>query len=52
MRIVRSWLCWLTTSFVLACVVGWTAAPAFAADTVNAYSIWPENWARPMFEEF
>ena len=20
--------------------------------TVNAYSIWPENWARPMFEEF
>ena len=26
-------------------------APA-AAQTVNAYSIWPENWARPMFEEF
>ena len=23
-----------------------------AADTVNVYSIWPENWARPMFEEF
>ena len=22
------------------------------ADAVNAYSIWPENWARPMFEEF
>ena len=52
MRIVRSWLCWPTTSFVLACVVGWVAAPASAADTVNAYSIWPENWARPMFEEF
>ena len=28
------------------------ANPARAADTVNAYSIWPENWARPMFEEF
>jgi iron(III) transport system substrate-binding protein len=28
------------------------ASPARAADTVNAYSIWPENWARPMFEEF
>jgi len=28
------------------------ALPARAADTVNAYSIWPENWARPMFEEF
>ncbi len=28
------------------------AASAFAADTVNVYSIWPENWARPMFEEF
>jgi iron(III) transport system substrate-binding protein len=26
--------------------------PARAAETVNAYSIWPENWARPMFEEF
>jgi len=52
MRFVRSWLCWLTVSLVLACAGGWAAAPAVAADTVNAYSIWPENWARPMFEEF
>ena len=31
-----------------------TAAPSPlpAAETLNAYSIWPENWARPMFEEF
>jgi len=28
------------------------AAPASAADTLNAYSIWPENWARPMLQEF
>ncbi|MBI3006853.1 MAG: ABC transporter substrate-binding protein [candidate division NC10 bacterium] len=28
------------------------AVPARAAETVNAYSIWPENWAKPMFEEF
>ncbi len=28
------------------------AVPAPAADTLNAYSIWPENWAKPMFEEF
>jgi iron(III) transport system substrate-binding protein len=28
------------------------AMPAAAADTVNVYSIWPENWARPMFDEF
>ncbi|HTU01917.1 MAG TPA: ABC transporter substrate-binding protein [Candidatus Sulfotelmatobacter sp.] len=28
------------------------AAAAQAAETVNAYSIWPENWARPMFQEF
>ena len=28
------------------------ATPAAAADTLNVYSIWPENWARPMFEEF
>lgn len=27
-------------------------SPVFGADTVNVYSIWPENWARPMFEEF
>ena len=25
---------------------------AFAADTVRAYSIWPENYAHPMFEAF
>ncbi len=25
---------------------------AFSAEALNAYSIWPENWARPMFEEF
>jgi len=36
--------------FVLA-LVGVIPATA-AAETVNAYSIWPENWARPMFEEF
>ncbi len=29
-----------------------TATTALAADTLNVYSIWPENWARPMFEEF
>ncbi|HOZ25185.1 MAG TPA: ABC transporter substrate-binding protein [Thermomonas sp.] len=29
------------------------AGPAArAAESVNVYSIWPENWARPMFEEF
>src|SRR5207344_3283213 len=33
-------------AFALGC------ATARAADTLNAYSIWPENWARPMFEEF
>jgi iron(III) transport system substrate-binding protein len=31
-------LCWCSTS------------PA--AESLNAYSIWPENWARPMFQEF
>src|SRR5215510_2352926 len=34
--------------FVLAGVAG----SVWAAETMNAYSIWPENWARPMFEEF
>jgi iron(III) transport system substrate-binding protein len=31
---------------------GLAAGSATAAETVNVYSIWPENWARPMFEEF
>src|SRR4030095_15651830 len=38
-------------ALVLAAALGW-AVPAAAQQTVNAYSIWPENWARPMFEEF
>src|SRR5438552_8971615 len=47
MRSVRwAWLAALTlTGAVVA------ALPA-AADTLNAYSIWPENWARPMLQEF
>ena len=28
------------------------SAGARAAETINAYSIWPENWARPMLQEF
>jgi iron(III) transport system substrate-binding protein len=32
--------------------LAFAAHSAFAADAVNVYSIWPENWARPMFEEF
>jgi iron(III) transport system substrate-binding protein len=39
-----------TLPFVVIALFG--ALPARAADTLNAYSIWPENWARPMFEEF
>jgi iron(III) transport system substrate-binding protein len=42
----RSWLLCLLAGAVL------LPASALAADTVNAYSIWPENWARPMFQEF
>src|SRR5438067_1788573 len=34
------------------CALAGVVPPAFAADTLNVYSIWPENWARPMFEEF
>lgn len=36
----------------LTAVIVWPFGLAAAADTVNAYSIWPENWARPMFQEF
>ena len=41
----------------IVCAVGlWAlfclASQVSAAEALNAYSIWPENWARPMFEEF
>ena len=42
----RAALCWL------AAVLVFVTSPAFAADQLNAYSIWPENWARPMLQEF
>ncbi len=52
MRPLRFHLCRLAAWILLLSVVGWPVGSAFAAGTVNAYSIWPENWARPMFEEF
>jgi iron(III) transport system substrate-binding protein len=33
-------------------VVAAPGRPALGAETLNAYSIWPENWARPMLAEF
>jgi iron(III) transport system substrate-binding protein len=38
--------------FAVAMLAQVIALPALAADTLNVYSIWPENWAKPMFEEF
>jgi len=35
-----------------AVLVQFIASPAFAVETVNVYSIWPENWTKPLFEEF
>src|SRR4051794_41892819 len=58
---MKNMRCWLRrgaralAALPLSCLVlamASIAPPALAADTVNAYSIWPENWARPMFEEF
>ncbi len=40
-----AWLGWVL-------VVQFIALPAFATDTVNVYSIWPENWTKPLFEDF
>lgn len=48
----RSHLSWLAATLLAAGALIWAAALARAGETVNAYSIWPENWARPMFEEF
>lgn len=36
---------------VAAGLLGWLGG-AQAAEPLNVYSIWPENYARPMFEEF
>ena len=42
---------WIGLMIVMA-ALALPAVTAAAGTTVNAYSIWPENWARPMFEEF
>ncbi len=42
----------LGLAVLLLALAALATAPARAAETVNVYSIWPENWARPMFEEF
>ena len=39
-------------SSVAAAILLFAAPHAVNAQEVNAYSIWPENWARPMLEEF
>jgi iron(III) transport system substrate-binding protein len=47
-----------TLSFRRACLAaagltfGVLLQPAHAADTLNVYSIWPENYARPMLDAF
>ena len=52
LRHLQHWLARLRTRLPLLAVALVFATPARAAETLNAYSIWPENWARPMFEEF
>jgi iron(III) transport system substrate-binding protein len=44
-RHTAAWLGW-------ALLLQFIASPAFAADTVNVYSIWPEQWTKPLFEDF
>ena len=42
----------LPFSFLWAAAQGETSGEADEGTVLNAYSIWPENWATPMFEEF
>ena len=55
MNVTSRWLvgalsrCALPMAAFLMLVAG--ALPV-SAQTLNVYSIWPENWAKPMFEEF
>ncbi|MCX5918759.1 MAG: ABC transporter substrate-binding protein [Deltaproteobacteria bacterium] len=48
MKMKRFWIFWAAVFGILSC---WCPASP-AAESLNAYSIWPENWARPMFQEF
>jgi iron(III) transport system substrate-binding protein len=47
---MRRW--WIPITVLLVAAVALPPTPTRAGETVNAYSIWPENWARPMFQEF
>ena len=51
MRIARRRMLASMVPPLLAVLAAGIVAPARAAETLNAYSILPENWARPMFEE-
>jgi len=48
MKMRSGWRFWAGVLGILLC---WCST-ALAEETLNAYSIWPENWARPMFQEF
>lgn len=48
---MHRYLKWSGLMIALAVLV-FPAVSLAAGTTLNAYSIWPENWARPMFEEF
>src|SRR5512140_3792557 len=46
---MKRWgMLWIMVLLSVFCAYG----AAVAEETLNAYSIWPENWARPMFQEF
>jgi iron(III) transport system substrate-binding protein len=42
----------LAAAGLIAALLAPTPNPARAADTLNVYSIWPENYARPMLDAF
>ncbi len=42
----------LASAGLLAGAMAASFGTANAAETLNVYSIWPENWARPMLQEF
>ncbi len=48
----RNYFSSLSTLILIVASVTFGLRPAHSAETLNAYSIWPENWARPMLQEF
>ncbi len=52
MHRIRNYFSSISIVVLIAATLAIGFRPAYSAEELNAYSIWPENWARPMLQEF